>query len=201
MAMLMNNNDNLPRLRNFANMLAVIAAAAAPAAWAQGQPPIGTITFAAALASTVQPVPTLAQWGVVTLSLLMALLAWRTARSRLACLAVAAGPVVLAAALLVSASWSGQAEAQPVPGAADVALDNPAGGTADIPYMTWLDSPGTDYMYQYEVRNTTAKALRIAGITLTPGHNERSPSDSPRCTVGSMLAANEGCYLLVSKPH
>ena len=39
----------------------------------QAQPPVGTITYA--LAGAAQPVPTLTQWGVLLLSLLLAPLA------------------------------------------------------------------------------------------------------------------------------
>ncbi len=93
---------------------------------------MGAIAYAGLAAA--QPVPTLTQWGLLLLSLLLAPLAWRAARGRLACLALA-GPGLLAAALLLAAGWSGQVEAQPTaPG--DVLLDNPAGGTADMGLST-----------------------------------------------------------------
>lgn len=185
------------RFRPWASLLATTALAVSGSAWAQAQPPVGAVTYVAAL--TAQPVPTLAQWGVMVLSLLMALLAWRAGRNRLVCLALAAAPSVLAAAMLVAASWSGPAEAQPV--VDDVLLDNPSGGTADIPYHASLDWAAADYMHQYEVRNTTGQTVRITNITLTAGHNNRNPLDTPRCTLGTVLAADEGCFLLVSKPH
>lgn len=173
------------------------SAACAPAAWAQAQPPVGSITYAG-LAAT-QPVPTLTLWGVLLLSLLLAALAWRAARGPLAGLALA-GPGLLAAALLLAAGWSGQVEAQPAaPG--DVLLDNPAGGTADIPYHVALDTAFADFMYQYEVGNATGQPLRITGISLTPGHDDRAPMDTPRCTAGLVLPAGESCHLLVSKPR
>ncbi len=188
------------RARTFAALPAVaLAAAASPAAWAQGQPPVGTITYALLAASNAQPVPSLAQWGVVLLSLLMAPVAWRVARHRMACLALL-GPGLLGAALLAAAAWSGQAQALPAP-LGDVPLDNAAGGTADIPYHAALDTAFADYMYQYEVGNGSGQTVRITGITLTAGHTNRNPMDTPRCTVGLVLAPNETCYLLVGKPH
>ena len=188
------------RFRAFASLPAVaLAATASSTAWAQAQPPVGSITYAALAASNAQPVPSLAQWGVVLLSLLIAPVAWRAARGRLPSLVLAAGPGVLAAALLVAASWSGQAEAVPVGG--DVELNNPAGGSADIPYSAALDSAGADYMHQYEVQNTTGQSVRITGVTLTAGHTDRNPMGGVRCTVGAVLAANESCQLLVSKPR
>lgn len=190
---------HLFRRRTCAGLLAISTLALSAPAWAQGQPPVGAITYAAALAGAAQPVPSLAQWGVVVLSLLMAPLAWRVARGRLACLALAASPGLLAAAMLMAASWSGQAEAQPV--ADDVLLASPSGGTADIPYQAALDLAWTDYMYQYQVRNTSGQSVRITGITYTAGHNDRDPRDPPRCTAGLVLAASEGCYVLVSKPR
>jgi hypothetical protein len=162
-------------LRSTAALLT--AAACAPAAWAQAQPPVGVITYAGLAAA--QAVPTLTQWGVLLLSLLLAPLAWRAARGRLACLALA-GPGLLAAALL---------------------LDNAAGGSADIPYHAALDTPFADFLYQYEVGNATGQPLRITGTTLTPGHTDRAPLDTPRCTAGLVLAPGEGCYLRVGKPH
>ena len=188
---------NLSPVRPLAALLATAAAACPPIAWAQAQPPVGTISYA--LAAAAQPVPTLAQWAVVLLSLLLVPLAWRAARGRLACLALA-GPGLLAAALLLAAGWSERAQAQPMaPG--DVLLDNPAGGTADIPYCAALDSHFADFMCGYEVGNATGQPVRITGIALTPEHTDREPMDTPRCTAGLVLAPGEGCYLLVSKPH
>ncbi|QLA80672.1 midcut-by-XrtH protein [Acidovorax sp. JMULE5] len=189
----------LSRFRTVASVLATTALAASGSAWAQAQPPVGAITYVAGLAGPVQPVPTLAEWGVLVLSLLMALMAWRAARGRLACLVLAIAPGVLAAAMLVATSWSGPAEAAPAPD--DVQLNNPSGGTADIPYHTSLDRAAADYMHQYQVRNTTGQSVRITGVSLTPGHNDRDPRDPPRCTVGTVLAADESCNLLVSKPR
>ncbi|MDR6769022.1 hypothetical protein J2W88_004330 [Acidovorax delafieldii] len=100
---------------------------------------------------------------------------------------------------MLMTSWSRDADAVPVE--VDVVLDNPVGGSADIPYHAALDLAFADFMHQYGVRNTTTQSLRITGITLTPVHNDRDPRDPPRCTVGMVLAAGERCYLLVSKPH
>jgi hypothetical protein len=182
-------------LRSTAALLT--AAACAPAAGAQAQPPVGVITYAGLAAA--QAVPTLTQWGVLLLSLLLAPLAWRAARGRLACLALA-GPGLLAAALLLAAGWSERAQALPL-AMGDVLLDNAAGGSADIPYHAALDTPFADFLYQYEVGNATGQPLRITGTTLTPGHTDRAPLDTPRCTAGLVLAPGEGCYLRVGKPH
>lgn len=192
------NHFPLLSYRSLSRFLTVVAASGAPCAWAQAQPPVGTITFAAALAGAAQPVPTMAQWALVILSLLMVPVAWRAARGRMGCWAWAAGPGFLTAVMLMT-SWSRDADAVPVE--VDVVLDNPAGGSADIPYHAALDLAFADFMHQYGVRNTTTQSLRITGITLTPAHNDRDPRDPPRCTVGMVLAAGERCYLLVSKPH
>ena len=192
-------NTPLLRFRPWASLLATTALAASGSVWAQAQPPVGAITYVAGLAGPAQPVPTLAEWGVLVLSLLMALMAWRAARGHLASLMLAIAPGVLAAAMLVATSWSSPVEAQPM--GVSVLLDNPSGATADIPYHESLDWPAADYMHQYEVRNTTGQTVRITDITLTAGHNNRNPLDTPRCTVGMVLAADEGCFLLVSKPH
>ncbi len=187
------------RLRTAASVLTTTALAVSGSAWAQAQPPVGAITYVAGLAGPAQPVPTLAEWGVLVLSLLMVLMAWRAARGHLASLMLAVAPGVLAAAMLVATSWNSPAEAQPM--GASVLLDNPSGATADIPYRESLDWAAADYMHQYEVRNTTGQTVRITDITLIAGHNNRNPLDTPRCTVGMVLAADEGCFLLVSKPH
>jgi len=134
---------------------------------------------------------------VVVLSLLMAPLAWRAARGRLASLVLAASPGVLAAALLVAVSWSGKAEAQ---GAVAVLLDSPAGGTADIPYDAALDTPHSDFMSPYVVRNTTGQALRVTGITLTSGHAQRSTMSNPPCAVGTGCAAPARAAAYVMAP-
>lgn len=189
----------LSRFRTVASVLATTALAASGSAWAQAQPPVGAITYAAGLAGPAQPVPTLAEWGVMALSLLIALMAWRAARGRLACLVLAIAPGALAAAMLMATSWSGPAEAAPAPD--DVQLNNPSGGNADIPYHTSLDRAAADFMHQYRVRNTTGQSVRITGVSLTPEHNDRDPRDPPRCTVGTVLAAHEICNLLVSKPR
>jgi len=186
--------------RSLAALLAGAAAAAcAPLALAQAQPPVGSITYAGALAPAAQPVPTLGQWAVVVLSLLLLPLAWRAARGRLACLALA-GPGLLAGALLLAAGWSERAQAVPV-GMGDVLLDNAAGGTAAVPYHAALDTPFADYMHQYEVANATGQALRITAVTLAPPHEARAHGDTPRCAPALVLAPGQSCYLLVAKPH
>ncbi len=121
----------LSRFRTVASMLATTALAASGSAWAQAQPPVGAITYVAGLAGPVQPVPTLAEWGVLVLSLLMALMAWRAARGRLACLVLAIAPGVLAAAMLVATSWSGPAEAAPAHRTAAIQLASLSLSTAD----------------------------------------------------------------------
>ena len=64
MAIPMNHFPLLP-YRSLSRFLTVVSASGAPCAWAQAQPPVGTITFAAALAGAAQPVPTMAQWALV----------------------------------------------------------------------------------------------------------------------------------------
>ena len=176
---------------------ALPAAAFTGSAWAQALPPVGSIPYV--LAGSAQSVPALAPWGLGLLSLLMVPLAWRLGRSHRALLGLGASGL-LGAALLATAGWSAPAVAQGAPGN-NVLLDSPTGGTADIPYVASLDSAFSDFMADYEVRNTAEQALLITGVTLKPGHTDRDPMQTPHCVTGLTLAPGAVCHLLVSKPH
>lgn len=188
----------MTRLLSPARTLVVLlagAAAYAPGAWAQAGAPVGAIAFAPALAAT-QSVPTLSQWGLAALALLLALGSRRWLRGPGAARAVALG--LLAGAALLSTPWVGQALAQPV---SALLLDNPAGGTIDLPDHPDFERPFADYMHAYEVRNVTDRPLRITAITVTAAHRITGPLGDTRCTTGRTLAPLASCQIEVGRPH
>ncbi|KRD21834.1 hypothetical protein ASE39_05365 [Acidovorax sp. Root267] len=169
------------------------AAAIAPTAWAQGAP-VGTVAYAP-LAS-VQAVPTLSQWALAALVLVLAALARHLLRHGANGVVRALLPGLLACAALLCMPWGGQAIALP---SSEVVLDNPAGGVADIPDHPDLEIAFRDYLHVYEVRNTTDRPQQITAVSVTPVHRLFDTDD--RCTVGQMLAPMAVCYLRVGRLH
>ncbi|WP_198969926.1 midcut-by-XrtH protein [Xylophilus sp. ASV27] len=176
-----------------AGALALAAGTQAPA-WAQA---VGNITYAPLSAGT-QSVPTLSQWGMAALALLLAAGARHLLRGhgngvvRTAMLGLVAG------AALLAMPWSGQALAVP---ASEVLLDKPAGGSVDLPDHPDFELPFADFMHGYEVRNTTDRPLRITAVDVTAAHRIAGPSDETRCSVDQTLAPLASCQIVVSRPH
>ncbi|MBV7429630.1 midcut-by-XrtH protein [Acidovorax sp. sif1233] len=171
------------------------AAAAAPAAWAQGAP-VGAVAYAPLAAPAA--VPTLSQWGLLVLVLLLAAAARHLLRHAGHGVVRAIVPGLLACAALLCMPWGGQAIAVP---SSDVPLDNPAGGVADIPDHPDLERAFADYLHAYEVRNTTDRPQRITAVSVTAAHRIQGPGDETRCTVGQTLAPMASCHLVVGRPH
>ena len=171
-----------------------LATSFVPAAWAQAAP-VGAVAYAPLAGA--QAVPTLSQWGMAALALVLAALASRLLRGQGGVLRLAALGLLAGAALLAS-PWSGQALARP---ADDVLLDNPAGGTAPLPDHPDFERPFADYMHGYTVRNTTGRPQRIKAVTVTAAHRIMNSHDDTQCTVGQILAPAASCSVVVGRPH
>ncbi len=161
----------------------------AQGAWAQ------TIGGVAYVPPAIESVPTLSEWGIMGASVLLTALAYRSMRTHGRGVARMWAAGLLACAALSSAPWGGSAHAGLN---SEVALDQPAGGTADIPYDSDLDFG--DFFHKYAVRNTSGRPQRITQLMLISRHSalDADPNEK-KCETGVSLAAGEVCYLIVSK--
>ncbi len=170
-----------PALLLRAALLACCAPALAQAA------PIGSVNYGP-LAAAAQTVPTLSQWALWGLALVLAVLAARRAGRMAGRLAV--GGLIAAAALGGLAPWGGRALALP-----PLSMDNPAGGTVELP-----DSPdlhGGDWFTQYEVSNATGKAQRILAVSVGADYTINQSTQN-LCTPGQTLEPEDSCVVGVN---
>ncbi len=128
-------------------------------------------------------VPTLSEWTLIGLGLLLAVLAYRVLRARghgrlLANLLVMGG----AAAVGVGGhSLVGNANAV----AYQVDMTSATGGALQV---TWTN-------VTYTVSNATAVTQTITSISAVGGAFESDPMTTPRCTVGLQVSASSVCYV------
>jgi hypothetical protein len=144
----------------------------------QNPPIVWTITYAPQATS----VPTLSEWALLTLVLLMAAFAVYTLRKR----GAGAGP--LASVLLVSALALGGIagnkmlnDARATPRSA---MTSDSGGTV-------TPSPSTNPGVEYEVRNNTHVPQTITGVS--PASNTTS---GITCAPGVVVPVNGSCFVL-----
>ena len=156
--------------------IAVLAASAlmAPSAWA-GTPIGGTVGYGPLAIA----VPTLGEWSLVLLALLLAAVAYRVLRGRvggrlLSQLFLAGG---VAAAGLAGHGLVRQAEAVAFP-----ELDNATGGSVTVYGWATLD-------------NVTSVPLRINAVTPNSGSRVKSPpaAGTPECAVGTVVQPADSC--------
>ena len=156
-------------------------AAASAAGYAQSSEG-GVITYAP---TTSTSVPTLSEWGMVAMALLLAVLAYRLLRDRLGGKPLAS--VVLAGALglgLVS-GVPGVRSAAAVVIVPSVSLSNSAGGTANVTQR------GLNL-----VTNTSGVLQTITQMQASEGWVFESEFDnSPICQVGTVLSVGDSCYV------
>lgn len=151
---------------------------------------MGGVTYAPLAAANV---PTVSEWGLIGMSALLAVVAYHAlrAQSGRALKVWAAG--LLACATLSAALWNGPALASV---AFDVVLDQPNGGTADIPHRGALFFG--DFFYIYKVQNQTDRAQRVLAVNVIPGLVLLEPTGfTPECKPGLVLQPNDICYLRV----
>ena len=161
----------------------------ASSAWAGG--PIGTIDYAPLGAGGVATVPTLGEWALALMVLLLGVLAYRALRGRvngrlMAQMLLGGG---LLAGGLAGEGWLRPVEAgtapPPPPEVQVVELTQAGGGSASVT-QTGI----------WEVRNTSGVAQRITGLNTDGGGAWESPLPlSPECTVGLVLPAAGSCFI------
>ena len=151
---------------------------AASAAYA-GSAPGGVVGYAPGSVA----VPTLSEWTLIGLGLLLMVVAYQVLRTRangrlLANLLVLGGA---AAAGLGGHSLMGNANAV----AYQVDMTSATGGALQV---TWTN-------VTYTVSNTTAVTQTITSISAVGGAFESDPLATPRCTVGLQVPASSVCYV------
>lgn len=164
----------------------LITLAWAPSVWAGS--PGGTIDYEPLAAAT--SVPTLGEWGLVLMALLVGVVAYRALRGRvngrlLVHLLLGGGLVTggLAGGDLVR---SARAVSE---GPSEVNMTQAGGGSVLV----------IDYDTVVKVNNVAGVPLRIKAMTPNAEYlhwGDPSPS-SPQCTVGLVVPAGGACYVLV----
>jgi len=141
---------------------------------------IWTIVYAPA---TPASIPTLSEWGMLILSVLMVVAAVVSLRKK-------AGNKTLASVALLSALVLGGFAGDKVIGSANaiiIGMSNPAGGT-----ITPFNYDGT----QVPVWNDSGVAQMIVSITPTV----LVPTTSPTCTTNLVVPAGGSCYIATVLP-
>ena len=129
-------------------------------------------------------VPTLSEWMLLGLGLMLLVLAYRVLRVRtngrlLANLTLIGGGALAAAA---GHSLFGDARAQPA--ITEMPLGSSGGGSVALNVDTL-----------YSLVNQTGIAQRILSVTPTSPYSEDDPGIAPRCVVGYLLAPTANCYV------
>ena len=159
---------------------------------AQGITTAWTISYAPV---TPASVPTLSEWGLLVLALVMAVgTAWslhkKAGRGTTAVLALATALVL---GTVTGQDVVGRAEALPLP-APTLSL---AGGGTTEPFSYWASVNPDQGL---AITNTSGVPQRITAITLTVNSlpaTPDAPTNSPQCTVGLVLPAGQSCYVTV----
>ena len=158
---------------------------AAPAAWAGGPIP-AYIDYGPLAPSSV---PTLGQWALFLMALLIGVVAYRALRGRvngrlLAHLLLGGG--VLAGSV-AGGDWLRSAQADAV----EVALSQAAGGSQPLEYVEG----------DVKVINASPVAQQIKALRIVvEGLRWEAPSSSPRCMAGlTTLQPNGFCYVRLSQ--
>ena len=165
----------------------LVASLAMLAGVAQAGAEGGVVTYGPDAAA----VPTLSEWTLVGLGMLLLVLAYRVMRARgkghLMVNLLALGGA--AAMGLGGHSLVGRAEAQAID---EVPLTSTTGGAIHV----------TVYNVPVRVVNSTPVNQTITSITIPPdqGISESDPGLSPRCTVGFRVPATSACYVQFNLP-
>ena len=170
-------------------VLPALLALASPAAFAGTPlPPIsGLITYAPD--GTTTAVPTLSEWGLLAMVLLLAVVAYRVLRAQM-------GAKPLASVVLAGALGLGLASGVPLvrPALAveyptlSVPLTEAAGGFAGF-------AAASTYYLGLEVVNNSGVPQRITGMEVDLPYVFSDSGLTPQCTVGLRLSIGGKCYV------
>ena len=149
---------------------------------ASAQETLWTIVYAPA--TPASSIPTLSEWGMLILSVLMVVAAVVSLRKK-------AGNKTLASVALLSALVLGGFAGDKVIGSANAivtpVMSNPAGGTISNYFYDGID---------FAISNTSGVAQMIVSITPTV----LVPTTSPTCTTNLVVPAGGSCYIATVLP-
>lgn len=174
---------------------AAAALALAAPAWAAPGDIVATITYGPPSAGA-QAIPTLSHWGLAALALALAVLAPRLLRGARGGMLRAVALALLAGAALLAVPWGTPAMASP---SRDIALDQPGGGTAQLPWRADLDMG--DFYFPYTLVNTTDKPLQITALDVRGGYRLLNPGGAHTCKPGMLLQPGDTCAMGLSNPR
>ncbi len=172
------------RMKRAEASAALLAWGVLPSAWA-GVPVVpGAIVYAPL--SSAAPVPTLGEWSLTLMALLLAVVAYRVLRGRvngrlMTPLLLTGG---LAAAGLAGHDLVGLAQAV-VP---QVQFSQAAGGSVGVG------------VGETQIINTSGVPQQVTSMSTQPGYSFVTPPGSPQCQVGTPVAPSGICYVEISSP-
>ena len=173
-----------------ARVVAGLLVVASPGAFAGSFSVAGSITYAPLNASAATAVPTLSEWGLVALVLLLVVVAYRVLRNQLGGKPLAS--VVLAGFLGLGMA-SGLSTLRPALAAVEVpiSLTEAPGGLAGF---VFTDRSGA----LITVTNNSGVPQKITGREVDGSYTfDDGDSNTPQCTVGLVLPTTAVCYLAV----
>lgn len=176
--------------------LSLWAVATVPA-WAQPAPASGTLAYAPVSA---QAIPTMTEWGLIGMAVVLVLLAMKTLRSQGANRLGAWAAGLLGGIVAISGFSAAKSYAlvlQP----SVLSMTQTTGGLLTIPeclVATSLQKALPTCFY--EVKNTTNVAQQVTQISLNPGFALETPPAQPQCAVGSFVQPGASCYVAVRPP-
>ena len=172
------------RMKQAKAAAALLAWGVLPSAWA-GVPVVpGAIVYAPL--SSAAPVPTLGEWSLTLMALLLAVVAYRVLRGRvngrlMTPLLLTGG---LAAAGLAGHDLVGLAQAV-VP---QVQFSQAAGGSVGVG------------VGETQIINTSGVPQQVTSMSTQPGYSFVTPPGSPQCQVGTPVAPSGISYVEISSP-
>ncbi len=143
---------------------------------------VADLVYSPAIAGpgAAQGIPTLSQWGMIALSMLVIMFAYRILR----CVKVRKPLAVWFAACALSAAVMGKSDLISKAWAAyDAELTDPAGGTLTI-------SSG-----EARITNDTGVRQQIKRIDFKAPHRQAPATGTPECNVGVVLEHRSVCFL------
>ena len=173
----------------FRFLAATAALVGSPLAMAGG--PLVSIVYSPNIAGVgTQAVPSLSEWGLIALCMLVLAIAYRMMRA-------GAGARPVATVLLAGALGAGAINDQDLVGKVvaaipAVSLANSAGGTAGFSHVDT----------NTRVENSSGVPQQIKSIRINYGlYQIGTPSQTPQCVEGTVVTAGASCYVFIEEPQ
>lgn len=167
-------------LRKATIALGLLAAGSAAFAGTIGAGGVGYMPGALGAAA---PIPTLSEWMLMSLALLLAVLAWRVLRARTGGRPLAS--VILCGALALGALSGNDLLRDARAMVATLTFSSPTGGSVTVQMLNT----------EYEITNVTTVPQQVVSVTPLLGNVAVPTTGSPQCAVGLVVAPTAKCFI------